>query len=271
MTNLTSNREKEHRRKGLAVSIAIHAVVLLILAFVGLSYTIPPPEEGMLVNFGTSDTGLGEVESEPVAATNEVVPEQVAPQPQTAQTAAQEQVTTQAVEEAISLPKNEKQEVKETKPQPTEAELRKQEQERQEAEKRKQMDALFAKAKSGEGSGQGNTKPGGNQGDPDGVPNAPYGSGGGSGNGPKYDLAGRKMLAPPKINDNSQKTGRVVVDIVVDRYGKVVMATPGARGSTTTDSYLYTLARQAAIDTKFSANPDALTQKGTITFEFVVE
>jgi protein TonB len=261
-----SDKEKNDRRKGLAVSITVHALLLLILAFVGLSHTIPPPEEGMLVNFGFDEVGLGEIESEPVASAETVQ----AVEPTQQATAAEEQVLTQDVEESVVAPKKADPRPEPPK-QPTEEEIRRREQEKAEAEKRKQTEALFAKAKSGTGTGQGNTRPGGNQGDPDGVPGAPYGSGGGSGNGPSFNLSGRKMLAPPQIKDNSQKQGRVVVDIVVDKSGKVVVATPGGRGSTTTDSYLYTLARQAAIDTRFSASPDALQQKGTITFDFVVE
>lgn len=64
----------------------------------------------------------------------------------------------------------------------------------------------------------------------------------------------------------------MVVDIVVDKYGKVVRATPGARGSTTTSTYLYKLAQNAAIETKFDANPNAsVQQNGSMTFVFVLE
>ncbi len=76
----------------------------------------------------------------------------------------------------------------------------------------------------------------------------------------------------PKIDDKSQETGKVVVDIIVDKSGKVISAIPGGRGSTTTSSYLYRLAKEAALATPFNASPDNKeTQKGTITFNFVLE
>jgi outer membrane protein len=158
-----------------------------------------------------------------------------------------------------------------------EEERKKQEEERLKAAQKARMDELFAKAKAGEGKGsgggEGNTKPGGNQGHVDGTPGAPHGSVPGSGNsGISFNLSGRKMMSPPRITDNSQETGKVVVDIVVDKYGKVVRATPGARGSTTTSTYLYKLAQNAAIETKFDANPNAsVQQNGSMTFVFVLE
>ncbi len=80
------------------------------------------------------------------------------------------------------------------------------------------------------------------------------------------------MVSAPRINDTSQKEGKVVVDIIVDKYGKVVKATPGARGSTTTDRHLEKLATEAAYNTKFNAKTDApVQQKGSMTFVFILE
>ena len=79
------------------------------------------------------------------------------------------------------------------------------------------------------------------------------------------------MLGAPRISDNSQEEGKVVVDIIVDNTGKVVRATPGARGSTTTSSILYEKAQKAALATKFNANPNAAQeQKGQMTFIFIL-
>lgn len=80
------------------------------------------------------------------------------------------------------------------------------------------------------------------------------------------------MVSAPKIVDNSQKEGKVVVDIIVDKNGKVVKATPGGRGSTTTDRHLEKLAKEAAENTVFNAKPDApIQQKGEMTFLFILE
>ena len=50
-------------RRGLIATIVYHLLLLLLLVFAGLTFPEPPPEEeGILVNFGTDDTGFGEYE-----------------------------------------------------------------------------------------------------------------------------------------------------------------------------------------------------------------
>jgi outer membrane biosynthesis protein TonB len=271
--------QDKDRRTGLIVSLTIHAILLVIFFFFGLKYIIPPPEEGMVINFGTTETGLGTVESEPMQSNEAVevpVPQvnPTPPQPEVSKPVVQEQVVTQETEEEIAFKKEKEAQEKAETERKLQEERKRQEEQRLRDEQKRRMDELFAKAKAGEGKGggEGNTKPGGNQGSLDGQPNVPHGGKGGSGSGVSFSLGGRKMMAPPRINDTSQETGKVVVDITVDKYGKVVQATPGARGSTTTSSHLYRLAREAALDTKFDANPNAeVQQKGTMTFVFVLE
>jgi len=49
--------------RGLIATIIYHALLLLVLIFAGLTFPDPPPEEeGILVNFGTDETGLGDFE-----------------------------------------------------------------------------------------------------------------------------------------------------------------------------------------------------------------
>ena len=68
------------------------------------------------------------------------------------------------------------------------------------------------------------------------------------------------------------KKGVVKVQIKVDRNGKVVEAIPGAKGSTTLDSYLLKVAKRAALSSKFDSNGDApVYQLGTITYIFDVK
>jgi len=50
-------------RRGLIGTIIYHILLLLLLVFAGLTFPDPPPEdEGILVNFGTEETGLGDFE-----------------------------------------------------------------------------------------------------------------------------------------------------------------------------------------------------------------
>ena len=96
-----------------------------------------------------------------------------------------------------------------------------------------------------------------NKGNTDGKPNAHL-------EGREVDKAGLK-----KPVYTSQESGKVVVKIWVDQYGKVQKAVPGADGTTVTDRALWNAARNAALETGFtmSASAPAL-QEGTITYIF---
>ena len=51
------------KARGLIPTIVYHLLLLLLLLFAGLTYPDPPPEEeGILVNFGTDESGFGTVE-----------------------------------------------------------------------------------------------------------------------------------------------------------------------------------------------------------------
>jgi len=100
-----------------------------------------------------------------------------------------------------------------------------------------------------------------------------YAEGNGLGdNGISYYLQGRGFQTLPSPKYDSQGEGRVVVDVSVDRSGKVTQAIPGTKGSTTLDEYLLKVAKDAALQAKFESKPDApIVQKGTITYNFIVK
>jgi outer membrane biosynthesis protein TonB len=91
------------RKKGLIGTTIIH-VVLLVL-FVLVSFSVPPPpetEEGILVNFGTDETGLGMIEPSPPAVEKETSP----PPPSDATIKTEEEpLLTQNTEEAPEVKK----------------------------------------------------------------------------------------------------------------------------------------------------------------------
>ncbi len=120
---------------------------------------------------------------------------------------------------------------------------------------------------------QGNTQQPGDAGSVDGSLNSTNSTGSGLGNsGTKWSLAGRKMLVAPKVDDTSQKTGIVVIDITVDKNGNVINATGPGRGSTTSDNSLVSKDKIAALNTKFNPSPDGtLHQKGSITFIHILK
>jgi len=80
-------------------------------------------------------------------------------------------------------------------------------------------------------------------------------------------LSGRQIAYAPKIEDNSQKTGLVVVDICVDQEGKVMTAKYTQRGSTTNDQYLIQKAVKAAKKWRFATSAET-KQCGVINIDF---
>ncbi len=282
------------RKKGFIGTAVIHIVVLVLLLILGL--TVPPPpeiEEGIIVNFGTDFTGSGSIEP---SAPPPVVEESSPPLPQT--------VTPDPAEKALLTQNNEDApEVKKVDPEAEkkrlekieadrrlreqqEAERIKREQEelerkRIEEEQKRQTDimnrtreALASSQKAGtKATSEGTAGGTGNQGVPTGSPDSKV-RGEGSGLGDKgisYDLQGRGFQSLPTPKYEHQAEGRVVVEVSVDRSGRVTAAVAGIKGSTTLDEYLLRVAREAALLARFEPKPDApLTQKGTITYNFVL-
>jgi len=114
----------------------------------------------------------------------------------------------------------------------------------------------------------------GNQGSPGGsLDSKNRGEGSGLGNkGISYDLAGRGVQRLPLPEYNYQGEGRVVVEVSVDRSGKVTQAVAGVKGSNTLDEYLLKVAKEAALKAQFDVKNDApFIQKGTITYNFILK
>lgn len=295
----------ENERKAFVSTVIIFLLLLLLLYLLKLSTSVRDKfEGGIIVDFGTTETGLGNDNQslgEPASGetnlpepANEPV---TAPAPSPTPTPATKPVIT-ADNQEIALEKKRKEEENRLKKEEeirkkqqaeaeakakAEAECKRQEEEkkRKEEEEFKQKLAQGIKGTKGTGSGsQGNGKgegqstPGGNQGDPGGTPGAPKGPGTGSGTGTSgigFELAGRKMVSAPRVNNESQKFGRVVIQIKVDRKGNVIDAVFRQAGSTTNDSYLVSLSIDAAKRAKFSEDAQAADEQfGTITFNYVI-
>jgi len=254
--------QEKNSRKGLIGTIIFHLVLLLLFLFVGMSYPDPPPpEEGITINFGTSDEGMGEEQPENPTSEENNETENVESET-TSSTTAEEQITTQNHTETIDVNASENTTTQETTTQeePTPSE-----------NLSEALNAFNSSESSSSNSNEGETGNPGDQGSQDGDPNSSNHNGGGIGNGVTYSLSGRNLLSTPKIKDNSQEQGKVVVDITVDKNGKVIKATPGGRGSTTTSALLYKKAKEAALKTKFNAKPELIgDQKGQMTFVFIL-
>jgi hypothetical protein len=253
----------KNKRKGIIVTVVIHVLILLLFIFTGLTIPVPLPEQGIRVNFGTTEEGMGEIQPDDAASSAEEqveeIPEEVVqsnPEP----TPEVEEIITQTIEEAPA--------VNTADPVEIEPEVV----EEKEPEPVVDASALYPGKQSTDAteSYEGETGNPGDQGIESGDKDAKvHGVSTGSGGG--FSLAGRGITFRPSIKENSAETGKVVVSIVVDRNGNVKRATPGAKGSTTTSSHLYKLAKAAALQAKFSSNRDAPEeQKGTIEFIFKV-
>jgi len=234
-------------RKAIIGTTITHVIVLLLLILLAFKTPLPLPEEiGVEVVFeeggGGSDSPLS---SEKVSG---ITDEMTQPSDYT------EKVVKQT-ETSVNLSQ---------KTQPQEVD-------KKETEKDK-IDGAWDKVKearekqSGSGSGTGSkTGTGTGAGNDSGI-----GTGTSDGAGPSFNLHGRyrRSLSMPDYTEKEQ--GRVVVEIWVDRNGNVTRAIPGFKGSTTVNSSLMQKAREAALSSKFSSNPNAPEeQKGTITYNFI--
>lgn len=267
-------QRKKYDKRAIMGTLIFHGVVLLCIIFFGLSTPLPlPEEEGVIVNLGFTDQGMGQ--RQPL--TSSPPP----PQPQTSQAAPQaEDVATQSTEESIAIPESpqprpQRQQRQETprettRPAPETA----QRQPEPVPEPQPQVDprALFPgrDRRTTESQSQGETGQQGNQGRADGSVDGTSNTGGGQGSGVEFSLAGRRANFLPIPEYASQSQGRVVVSITVNRNGEVTRVTAGARGTTTSDKTLWTAAENAAKRARFDLKNDAPhEQTGTITYNFI--
>jgi colicin import membrane protein len=308
--NIEMRNASSGRNKGVIGTVLVHLMLFGMLILVGFSSPPLPEteEEGILVNFGNGETGIGLIEPSPPASiektSSPAVKEVKSPPPSPSKTVAktrEEPLLTQNSEEAPSVKKADPEVVKKRLEkieadkkikEQLEAEriIRKREDDEKKriaAEQQRESDimnrtknALANSQNTGTSStGEGIAGGPGNQGDPNGSINSKVrGSGSGLGNsgtgtgakGPSYELEGRHTkgdLPLPKYE--YQVEGTVVVEVYVDRAGKVVRAVPGTKGSTTLDDYLLKVAKDAALQARFEVKQDAPEiQKGKITYNF---
>ena len=133
--------------------------------------------------------------------------------------------------------------------------------------------ALFpGSTAGGTSASEGSTQGSGNQGSPDGTPGGSHdGTGAGAG-GTGFSLAGRSVLgALVKPQYGPRKSGRIVIDIIVDASGKVTGAEYRPQGSNSNDAELVTAAKRAAMQSKFNAVEGDDLQRGTITYNFILK
>ena len=247
---------KEKKDKGIAVAgtIVVHALAVLVLFLMAFRTPLPlPGEEGVEVDLGMMDQGMGNIQPEKPA-----IP--MASQPERQQSKSKEDIATSNDEEAPALEKP-----KNTKP--------KQEKPAEEPKPQVNKKALFKGSNGPQAGGsEGQTGQPGDQGKPNGLAGIKkYDGQGGKGNGTGYDLGGRGAKSLHRPNDDFSEEGIVVVDIWVNRQGNVTRAEVATKGTTLINNDMRQKAKQAALRSTFAADPDAPEeQHGTITYTFVI-
>jgi protein TonB len=269
--------ETKHKRKSAAITVIILLLLLFVIFNYGMQYLDPPEEYGLAINFGDANVGSGEaVEKTKKTVTSiavkkqevvkEVVEEEVKETPK--ETLKEEIITDNSLKEAPVLEKPKevikpvKKEIKKEIPKPKPS--------------KETTDALNSllngNASDGNPKSEGDDEKVGVKGDVKGDPNANtyYGNTGGGSEG-NYNLAGRKALSKPIEQPECQEEGIVVVEITVDKSGKVITAKAGVKGSTNTASCLLKPAKEAALKTTWNADNNAPSkQTGTIIYKFTL-
>jgi len=274
----------KHEKDSAKITALIVFILLLLIFIVGPKYMDPPLEYGIVVNFGTTDYGSGNIQpKKPVKSEIEEIkePQKIVesnPEISKPQETKEEKVLTQETEESIAIKKKEVAEKRiiaeaeaKAKKEAERIERLKKEQEA----KKKKLDALIGGIGKSDGTdtgSEGNDNRAGDKGQLDGDPYAPnyFGNPGSGSGGVGYGLNGRGRPTKSKVVPDCDEEGSVVVEIHVDRNGKVVNAIPGKKG-TTGNICLYDAAKKTALSYKWQADSKAPEkQVGFVVVNFSV-
>ena len=253
-------KKDKHKLYGILATVAFHAIAVVLLFNLCFRTPLPlPGEAGVEVNLGmyaeaisqqddmTTSQQVEETESQQVEeSTSEDVEEEILSEDENIPSI-EEVEETEEVEEIVE-------EVVEEKPVVNQRAL---------FQVNKKKQETPSEGSSNEVVGE--------QGSPNGLKDIErYVGHGGSGDGPSYDLGGRgaKSISTPSKDISEEAT--IVVDIWVDKEGRVQRAEIG-KGTTTTNSDMRASALQAARNSVFVKDDKAADlQKGTITYNFII-
>lgn len=286
--------DTRHKKKSFTLTTLLLSAFLLLLFYIGLTYLDPPIENGIAVNFGTMDFGSGEVQptepvrSEPREVESQPEPQEVAEPAQPEETVVEEtpveEILTSNDQETIKLKQQEEAKRKaEEEAEKAKAEAERIAREKREAEERKRqeqeakknsVDALIGGIGKSDGTttgSEGDDDRAGDKGQPDGDPYASsyYGAPGSGGGGGGYGLNGRSLARKDVVEQKCNEEGRVVVEILVDRSGKVIKATPGVKGTLNSAKCLLDAAKETAFEYRWNSDSNApAQQRGFIVINF---
>ncbi|MAR40101.1 MAG: hypothetical protein CMD22_05480 [Flavobacteriales bacterium] len=203
------NSSKRNKSKAWIGTLIFHSLLVLLFFFTGLSYTIPPPpEEGISINFGTTQfaDGENEIQQEQVKEFTEEI---------SVDNPATEEITTQESIETIETKKEEKKEDKTTENTKGEDEIKEENQEEKIINKKAIFNPNKNKGNEGNNSGEGN------MGEEDGDPNSTHYSGGGFGDG--LSEIGSYRSTPEDLHHPLEMgKGYITINVVVNSEGKII-------------------------------------------------
>ena len=248
----------KHQRKSILITSIILTIVLWSLCNFGMSYQDPPPEYGIAVNFGNTDTGKQEVkreqiikeESEQTLAKNQESSQKNPTNSGENFITEQEALQSDAVKKKKSIkPKLQKKISKATQ---------------------KALSNLLKQASSKKSKSQGNDDQRGLKGEKKGnLDNDSYYGNSDIEDGKNYNLSGRTVLKKPIFQPNCNEEGTVYVRIEVNQNGKVIKAIAGIKGTTNTAPCLLKPAKKAALQTRWNMDKNApKKQIGIIIYKF---
>jgi outer membrane biosynthesis protein TonB len=280
--------DTKHKKKSFTLTTILLSALLVLLFYVGLTYLDPPEENGISINFGTTEYGSGNIQptqkikSEPLnkpitpPVQQEEIEEAVPESASSSEVA--EEVVTQDSEESVVIKKQQeakrKAEAAENAAKAKADKIAKEKKEAQEKAqkekdaKKKKLDELMGGLNKSDGTASGSegndSNKAGDKGDPNGNPYSTtyYGApGSGSGGTGGYGLNGRSLATSSAVKQDCNEEGRVVVQIVVDRNGKVIKATPGVKGTTNTSPCLLKPAELTARSHQWKSDSNAPSQQ----------
>jgi hypothetical protein len=263
--------EQNNYPKAFALTAFVMGILFAICFLITL--TLPVKQEegtgGILVNYGTTDAGMGSDYTSPeeisqAEKANHSKPNKVTTAEPTEKATAEnsdKKVVTQNSEDAPVVTDNGK---KTTNAVPNEAT-------KVTAKPTINQNALYkGKKTTGTGEGDGTTNTPGNQGKPNGSTLSDNYNGTGSGNG-GLAMAQRSFVTRPTVENPRRTIGIVKIDIKVDKSGNVTDASVGRGTTVTGDNDLLQRCVRAALSVKINASEGAPdTQIGTVVYIFKV-
>ena len=289
---MTDNFESQKNIKASGYTLLICVLLLALLIFVSWNLPVETPpvvEDGIEVNLGNSDKGLG--------TDQPYLPGQPSAQDHEKYTPPKQAVVEKAPQKDVETDDNNKEDApvvkKAVNPKPDAMKIPDKEEVKKAAKPVKKPEIMqepkpqHAKAVfhgvNGTGTGGNDAddyKPGGNQGiagghgdqgAPGGNPNSTNYTGGGRGNSGvaiSRGLSGRHITGTPSFTDDFNENAKVAIDVHVDANGNVTDADYQPRGSTTSDGNMKAIALRKAKQVKFSSGSDESV--GTLIFNFKV-